>query len=436
MWTSCRRRIGALSPRAILTLGFAVFLLYGFPGYMSSDSVGQLMEGRELAFHSGHPPLMGAEWALLDVVVTGPLLMLVVQGLLFLVGLYFVLRQLLAPKRAAWVANLVLLFPPVLTTMVVIWKDSQMAAYLIAGTAALVQPRLRIRLLGLVLLLLACGMRHNAAAAAVPLVFCLFEWRGGMRWWKKLAILFATAALLAGLAVGATRVFGVSPARLTPVYHDITGMIAVSDDRTDEAWLHVLRGTPLAITTNIQARARKLHYEYWGSWRITEGDERLFFLAQTADQVAALDRVWSELATPGRYLEASWTTFSMMLGTTPEVVRPGPVWNFFHEYHDAAPLVDHDATWSWFQIYVARSFHWLFENTALFDPWAYALIAILLLVLLCRDRLTLGLLTSGLVYELSYFPFGPNPDYRYSHWMIAATTLAGVILFVRRWRAR
>ena len=57
------------------------------------------------------------------------------------------------------------------------------------------------------------------------------------------------------------------------------------------------------------------------------------------------------------------------------------------------------------------------------------------LVLCCRDRLTLGLLASGVLYELSYFPVGPNPDYRYSHWMIAATTLACVILFVRRLRA-
>lgn len=431
------RWLRARSPRAILTFGFTVFFLYGFPGYMSSDSVGQLMEGRTWTFDSGHPPLMGAEWAVLDKIVSGPLLMLVLQGTLFLGGTYYILRTLVAPKLGAWLAVLVLLFPPVMTTMVVIWKDSQMAAYLLAAIAALLQTRLRIRLLGLGLLLVACGMRYNAVAAVVPLVFCLFEWRGGMQWWKRIAILAATTAVLVGLAFAVTSILHVGPSRLTPIFHDITGMIAASDDRSDEDWRHVLRGTPLVGEHHIQARARKLHYEQWGAWKITSGEGRLFDHPQTPEQTAALNRVWSELASdPVLYLEAHWTTFAMMLGMDRELVRPGPVWNVFHEEDTTAPLIEHDATWSWFQVWIARSYIWLFENTEIFDPAAYALLALLLLVSCCRDRLTLALLSSGLLYELSYFPVGPNPDYRYSHWMITATSLAIVILFVRRLRAR
>lgn len=435
VWTAARRRVGALSPRAILTAGFAVFFLYGFPGYMSADSARQLMEGRTWTFQSGHPPLMGAEWAVLDTIVAGPLLMLALQGLLFLIGAYHLLRQLLAPRAAAGVACGVLLFPPVLTTMVVIWKDTQMAAYLVAGAAALVQPRLRVRLAGLGLVLLACGMRHNAVAAAIPLVFCLFEWRGGMRWWKRLALLAGIGAVLVGAAFAVSRTLKIGPAQLTPIYHDVTGFIAVSDDRPDAEWREVLRGTPLAVTSGIQARARSLHYDQWGQWKITQGEDRLFELARTPEQVAAMARVWSELATPGRYLEAHWTTFAMMLGLAPDVVRPGPVWNFFLEEQATGAEIDHDAGWSVLQVWIARGFNWLFANTPLFDPYVYALLALLLLPL-CRDRLTLGLLASGLLYELSYFPFGPNPDYRYSHWMITATVLAAVILFVRRLRGR
>jgi hypothetical protein len=268
-------------------------------------------------------------------------------------------------------------------------------------------------------------------------VFCLFEWRHGIRWWKKIAILVATTAVLLGLAFAVTQVMRVSPSGLTPIFHDVTGMIAASEDRSDAEWLHVLRGTPLAVEHGIQARARKLHYHQWGSWHITSGEGRLFDHPRTPEQAAALDRVWSELASdPFLYLEAHWTTFAMMLGLDRELVRPGPVWNLFHEEDTTAALVDHDATWSWFQIWIARAFGWLFEHTEIFDPAAYALLAILLLVLCCRDRLTLALLSSGLLYELSYFPVGPNPDYRYSHWMIAATSLACVILFVRRSRAR
>jgi hypothetical protein len=431
------RRIRALSPRAILGIGFTAFLLYGFPGYMSADSLGQLLEGRAWKFESGHPPLMGAQWGVLDRIVSGPLLMLVLQGVLSLGGLYYILRTVLATQRAAVVAVLVLLFPPVLTTMVVIWKDSQMAAYLLAGIAALLQPRLRIRILGLVLLVMACGMRYNAVAAVVPIVFCLFEWRGDMRWWKRTAILVGTTLVLVALAFATTRILRVGPSGLTPIFHDVTGMIAVSEDRSDAEWREVLRGTPLVGDRDIQARARDLHYNHWGAWRITSGAKRLFDHPRTVEESAALERVWTELASnPLLYLEAHWNTFAMMLGMDRELVRPGPIWNVFLEDHELAPIAEHHATWSWFQIWVVHFFVWLHETTEIFDPAFYAILALLLLVTCCRDRLTLALLSSGLLYELSYFPVGPNPDYRYSHWMIAATTLACVILFVRRLRAR
>jgi hypothetical protein len=97
--------------------------------------------------------------------------------------------------------------------------------------------------------------------------------------------------------------------------------------------------------------------------------------------------------------------------------------------------IDHYATWSSAQHYIAVVLIWLNEYTPLFTPYVYALVALALLALFCRDRLTAGLLTSGLLYELSFFPFSPTPDFRYSHWMITATCLAAVLLFVQRYRA-
>ena len=90
------------------------------------------------------------------------------QPALFLGGLYALLRHRLAPRQAAAAAVALLLFPPILGTMAVIWKDSQMAAYLVAGIAALLGERLRHRLIGLVLMSAACAFRYNAAAAVLP----------------------------------------------------------------------------------------------------------------------------------------------------------------------------------------------------------------------------------------------------------------------------
>ena len=430
----CGRKLSALSPRQILLIGFGVFLLYSFPGYMSTDSAQQLAEARSGHFSDAHPPLMAQEWRWLDWIVSGPLLMLLLQGTLFLGGLYVLFKKLLSPRAAAWTAIGILLFPPVLTPMGVIWKDSQMAAYLIAGTAALVQPRLRVRLVGLGLLTAACALRHNALAAAIPLVFFLFEWKPGLRWWKRIAILAGAAVLTVGLTCGVTRVLAADHVRLTPAFSDIVGVIALSEDRTDEDLRNVLRGTNLVVTTNIQARARLL-YELHGTWRIAGGEYRLFNYPETPEHWAALNRAWKELVleNPGVYLRQNWGRFASVIGWSDDPPRAA-VWGAFLELPEHMLPIDHNASGSWAQACIVSAFVWLVENTPLFRPYIYALIALILLVLCCRDRLTAGLFTSGLLYELSFFPTGVDPDYRYSHWLITSVCVATVILFVQRRR--
>ena len=82
----------AWTPRSILAIGFVGFVLYGFPGFMSTDSVNQLHEARTGLYSNAHPPLMAAQWTVLDAIVSGPLLMLLLQGGLMLWGLYALLR--------------------------------------------------------------------------------------------------------------------------------------------------------------------------------------------------------------------------------------------------------------------------------------------------------------------------------------------------------
>ncbi|HEY5949282.1 MAG TPA: hypothetical protein VIV40_27500 [Kofleriaceae bacterium] len=424
-------RLRELSPRAILAIGFGLFLLYAFPGYMSTDSINQLAEARTGHFSDGHPPIMAAEWWVLDRIISGPLLMLLLQAALFLGGLYYLFRRVLSPRAAALVAAAIFVFPPVLTPMAVIWKDSQMAAYLVAGTAALVQPGRRARVLGLVLLVIAAAVRHNAFAAVVPIVFFVFEWRAGIRWWKRSMIVVAIAIAMVGAAVLITRVLSERHIRLTPVYPDLVGMIAYSDDMSDAELREILRGTPLVRTTNIQARARELTHEW--AFRIVSGEDRLFNNPTYPEEWDALDRARNELVRrdPGAYFRSHWDPIAKMLGLTdPDI--PGPIWNLFLEDTGTMFNVEHMATWSWAQYYAGVTFAWFHLHTPLFTPYIYALVALLLLVLVCRDRLTAGLLVSGLLYEASFFPFSPNPDYRYSHWMITATVISAVLIFIQR----
>jgi hypothetical protein len=427
-----------LSPRTILTLGFAVFLLYGFPGYMSTDSVSQLEQARTIEFSDGHPPLMAAQWAVLDRIISGPVLMLLLQGLLTLGGLYFIIRRATSSSRnAAWIASTLFVFPPVLVTMAVIWKDSQMAAYLLMGTGLMLQPSLRMRLLGLGCMFVACALRHNAFAAVVPLVFFIFEWRSGIRWWKRAVVVSVAAVVMVGAAFVVTRVLATEHIIVSPVYSDVVGVIARSDERSDEEWLEVLRGTPLVGTKDIQARARKLHAMN-GAYHIVTGDDRLFDNVRTPEQWEALQRVRKELVfdNPGAYLMSHWDVLAVMMGLGPDPYTPGPVWNLFLEESAVMLPAQHGAYWSRAQLELGRAFIWLHENTYLFAPYIYALVALLLLVLCARDRVTIGLITSGLLYELSFFPFGVNADYRYSHWMITSSCIATVLLFIQRRKQR
>ncbi len=434
MWAAFADRLRKLEPRYVLALGFALFLLYAFPGYMSTDSVQQLTEAHTGTFSDGNPPLMAAEWWLLDRIISGPLLMLLLQGSLFLGGLFVLLRRLLAPRAAAWTAIGLLLFPPIMTTMAVIWKDSQMAAYLIAGIAALLDGRRRVRLVGLGLLVAAASMRHNAFAAVVPIVAILFEWTPGQRIWKRLAVIGVVACVMIALAFAVTRMLASQHVKLTPVFSDIVAVIACTDDRSDADLREVLRGTPLAVDDGIQLQARVLHV-YHDTFRIVAGDERLFSGPTSEAQWDALNRAWRELVLgdPLAYLRCHYDDFEVILGMNGAPLR-APVWNVFLEDPRQADGTSHDASWSLLQAKVGHFLYWLSEDTPVFRPCVYALLALVVLVLFCRERLVFALLASGLLYELSFFPVGAEPDYRYSHWMITSTCLATVIVFIRRRR--
>jgi hypothetical protein len=411
MWegfSSATRFVRSLSPRTILIAAFALFVIYGFPGYMSSDSVLQLTEARSGHFTDGNPPLMAAEWWVLDRIVSGPILMLLLQGGLLLAGLYYLLRSVLAPKSAAWTASAIFVFPPVMVVMAVIWKDSQMAAYLAAGTAALIQPRLRTRLIGIGLLIAACSLRHNAVAGVVPLIAILFEWKQGLRWTKRLAIVCVVAITVGAAGFGVTRVLASKHVRLTPVFNDIVGVIAYTDHRNDDDLRHVLRDIPLAIDEGFQPQAEMLVFQRHG-WLVMVGPDPFFRSPATDADWDALDRAWKELVLgdPKAYLAFHRDQFSRLL-QFPDDELPGAIWNRFTESDDQVNWIDHNSTLSWSQQKLCIELFWLMEHTPLFRPYVYALVGILLLGL-CRNRLPFALLLSGMLYELSFFPVGVEP---------------------------
>jgi hypothetical protein len=197
-----RRRIAALSPRAILVLGWCLFVVHAYPGLMAPDSFVQLQEARSSAF--GDPALMTAIWWLFDRVVAGPFPMLALQSLAFVTGAYLVVRRLVQPRAAAVCAVVVLLLPPVAAGMAVVSAHALLAGMMLLGAGLLLDRRAGYMLAGVGVLGLAAGIRYHAAFATLPMmVMVLARWPTHLKWWQRygLALLLWCSMTTMGLLI-------------------------------------------------------------------------------------------------------------------------------------------------------------------------------------------------------------------------------------------
>lgn len=436
------RRIDArLTPRLILAIAWSLFFVYAYPGYLSPDSVLQLLQGRSGYYTDGHPPLMAWLWGRLDAIVAGPLLMLVLQSGAFLFGAAALFRHVMSRRTAALCAGALLLFPPVLTTMAVIWKDSQMAGYLIAGTACLLSGRRWVRLAGCGWFVLACAMRVNAPAAVLPIAIALFEWRGGLRWYKRYAIAAAVAFAITLTALGINRALADERQQTWAngaALHDIAGIVRYARRSFSDAQLErLLAGTQLRATRDIAAQLRRF-YDPSNYYDLNHGEHRVFEEMIQPHQIDALRRAWRQLVFdyPRPYLYHRYQVARGVLGLEPRVRVWAAVWDGFGPEGTASlDAIGVTYTHSEWQRWWVRSLMDIEQTSLLFRPYMYLFLALLVLPLCLRSRLELGLLAGGLACELSIFIGAATPDFRYSHWMIVTVIAACVIAFTRRFRS-
>jgi hypothetical protein len=432
-----------MRPRTILGIGWIVAMLYAYPGYMSYDSVWQLAESRTGVYGNWHPPVMAQLWRIVELVVAGPVGMLAIQLTCFLAGAYLLFRHVMRERTAATCAAALLVFPPVLNTMSVIWKDAQMAGWLMLGIALLLDERRKIRIAGLVCFVLGTGMRHNALAMTGPLVFILFEWRPGMRWWKRYAISFA-----AWVAVTASAQL-ITKALTQRDYHlwassmallDMTGTLRYAPDIPD-AELHAdLEGVRIVPRDHLQDAARatpdptiNIIYQTWNA-------TNAFFKTPTTDaERAAVSRAWRKivLGHPAAYMTYRWHFFRELLQLTDSPIG-SPVYFWFNDVQDidaSATKIDHDASISGLQREAHIAMDWL-GGTLLFTPYVYFFLAIVLLGFCWGHRVAFALLASGLCGELGLYFAAPTTDQRYSFWLIVGTLLGVIVLIAERARRR
>lgn len=440
---SIARRLRALPPLAVLGIGWGLVLLYAYPGLMVFDSYDHLMEARAGRYTDSHPPAISLIFKICDYVVAGPFLMLVLQSTALLVGLYALFRGTFAPRRAAWIAVAVFLFPPIMLPMAVIWKDALMAGLLVLGTAGLCSERRGRRLWGLAAMFCATAVRYNAFGAALPLVVLLFEWRPGMHWLRRYAL--ATAAWLA-ITFAA---FGVNSALTDQEMHywtsslavyDIVGTLAHLDEDLPDAELRDrLAGTDLLIQHDIHATARKVYTTHFFFPIINHKTLMMWRLPITgytpapAAQREAITRAWWDTITsfPGAYARhrLAVTSEALGFGARPTAVTPRD-----SPHADRGKEMGLSTGWSRLQHQMSKWMRLLGRWTPIFVPYVYAIVALLLLPLALRRRDTLAILLSGLAMEGTLVLLVHGADYRYSHWLVICTVVTALLVGVRRYR--
>ena len=436
-----------------LAIASAVFAQF-YPGAMSPDSLAILRQARSGVLQDGHPPLLALIWAFADRVIPGPAPVLLLNLVLYYGGLFLIFRAASRGARATAIVccSAVGLFPPLLGIIGAIWIDVTLAGFLLsalgilmtAGTRPAGSPRILLNIGAMLLLAGAVAVRHNGAAAAWPIALFLFlgllpqcRWRA-----VRLVLPGIAAALFVGLSFAAAQWLS---AQVTDVKQHLWRVAAVYD---------------IAGVSHLERR-------FLFDPRLFDGAslddiDKLYSPRSAAPlllgrQVHPLPPAVEQVeATPFDPREFDSTRNAMLQENWRRVLLAHPVSFLAHRLDVFESLATRTAWGLWAPVFGAiyendlgimprgepdgRFFEYLrvlaFDGY-LFVPAGYLTVAILAIVptlVLGLRRQSVRLLSasalyaSGIAHMAGLFFVAASADFRYSHWTIAATTVATALV--------
>ncbi len=457
------KRAGAVAA-ALFLLGFLVYVLVFFPGFMSNDSAHQLLEARRNDIGDWHSPFMTALWGGLDRLIPGPAGLLLLQSAILWAGIWGVWRAGLsasAPYAGALLLSLLMFYPPVSGIAGVIWKDILMWAFLVCAIAAAraldanapAGPRFRLYL-GLLAAfsLLALLMRMNAVFF-ITVLFAYIAARIALRAPRpsllRIAIFIAAAILAAGLLLAVSMKTNALIAKradthpvLSVVLFDISGVIAKTPaPEAREALFDELPGTFKGDSTGARLARTYASIDWqrpfnadppglYGPVRFAT-DRVPGFSTLSDSERSALRALWAEaiLERPGAYLQHRANAFWYVIGGPPAQWSPvfmdpagysEPLQKILPPFAEQTPL--------------QKTLQGIYQKLSFFapyKPWFYMLLAGALVIFnLARGDLFVfdnALATASLAHMGGLFFLAPSPDYRYSHIAVFTTVLALVL---------
>lgn len=413
------------------------FLLFFFPGGMSWDSMRQLQEARAGVFSDAHPASMAMLWRYLDMLTAGPFGMLLLHCLWFLGGLTAIFYLTRPGGRWSNIALIVAvaLWPPTFFILGIIWKDVAMAsAYILSIALFLWHEKAcgrtpRALLLALCLLILCYGVstRHNAVAAALPLLayYCyrLFPHPRPVRGvCRALALGVVAGVLIFGLVQFASSRAVSNRMNFWQVaaIYDVAGISY--QERVNLFPAHLYPEADLQMIDRCYTPRSVAIL-----WRFSEGGIKPL----TDDEdLKILRNTWGRLIVghPAAYLAHRWAVSRELIGLTMKAPSCAVLQEKLISYRLELKCRQSKVAGT-----VVDAFFEFSKTSLLYRPFAYIVLSGVLLVVLIWLRvenraLAVAILCSGLLHMVGLFFVAGAPDFRYSHWMILSTVLALAIV--------
>jgi len=405
---------GATTVALVAALGAVAWLALFYPGFMSPDSAGHLVEARRGVLSDWHPPIMAALWMVAERFVEGPLGMLVLQTALFWTGLALLAERLAAPAVLKIAFLLLLGFaPPVLVIAGAIWKDVLLAAAMVLAFGLAGRSRAFW-----IAALLATLTRHNAivAVAVAVLLHCAPSGpslRGLVR-----AVAATVALLVAAQGVDAALARARSHTVQMVAMFDMAGIAATTREAPELHPCVLHRPPPVDLDRMLAS------YDPRSAVTLVSPGSDLHYCSD-GEAASALVRQWlGAVAThPGAWVKHRSAVAGHLLGIH---ATPGS-FIMTRSAYDAAdfPGLEPPAPQT---ALGARLEAILSPMTAygVLRPWIYSIVAAVAGALAFRRRwwLPACIALSGLAHEAGLLVVAPAEDYRYSYWMIVAALIA------------
>lgn len=455
---------------AVFIAGFALYVALLYPGFMTVDSVVQILEGRDGVFSDWHPPAMALLWGWVDRVIAGPTGMLFIQTALIWFGIYLVHDAYFREGRSlpyAWALFALMFFPLIVCIAGVIWKDVWMWATLVLalGLIGLARKYAADRARRTVFLVLASGtlvsallFRHNAIFAVMPLILLGTQVERPANTIKIFSVkLVVTVVVGAVLFLLAGKINGELASRKTYPWignaaFDVSGVIVRMDDPAQQQLLFDALSSALKSHAKLSTLKSSYSSAYWfelfrGSPPALDfppesphGDNGFFGLPEQNRN--DLKRLWLQtmFVHPVLWLEHRTAVFSNVLGIDKAgrwdlaVFDPNDYpkdWATRYEGNPAASNLQTGLQWR---------INWL-AQCFLFRPLFYLLLLIGLMVFALskerhRQSASIYVIASGLLHEAGLWLAAPSPDYRYSHYMVFCCLLSILLLLSERQNSR